>query len=115
MKKIYIAGKYSNLTRVRREDNTIAAMKAWWELIDHGFVPFCPHLTHFLTKDNSHFEMTRSLPAEFWYDYYLHWVKCCDAVLVISYSEGVRQEIECAKEIGIPVFYNIEEIKDGRF
>lgn len=111
MKKIYIAGKYSGLTKGIREDNTIDAMKVWWQLIDRGFIPFCPHLTHFLTKDNSTFEMTRSPPAEFWYEYDLQWLKCCDAVIVISYSEGVRREIECAGKIGIPVFYNIEEIK----
>jgi len=37
-------------------------------------------------------------------------LEVCDAVLVISKSYGVEQEIARAKELGIPVFYKLLDI-----
>ena len=37
-------------------------------------------------------------------------LEVCDAMLVISNSWGVAKEIEKAKELGIPVYYKIEEL-----
>ena len=108
--RIYIAGKYSAKTKKEREKNTKEAMKAWWKLIDSGFLPFCPHLSHFLTGDNPTFGMDRNPPAEFWYQYDAEWLKLCDAILVISNSDGVAKEIEIAQSLLIPVFYSVREL-----
>lgn len=110
IRKVYIAGKYSAETKKGREENTKKAMEMWWELIDLGFVPFCPHLTHFLTDDNPSFGQKRNGSQEFWYDYDNEWLIHCDALLAISLSKGVYQEIELANKIGIEVFYSVEEL-----
>ena len=38
----------------------------------------------------------------------------CDAVFVISYSWGVKKEIEWAEQNGIPVFYSFDELEKYR-
>lgn len=113
MIKVYIAGKYSAKLKGEREENVIAAMKVWWQLKDLGYIPFCPHLTHFLTFDNAQFEMTENRGKDFWYDYDNNWLKCCDALLVISESEGVKGEIKIAQKLGLTVFYSIEELNNA--
>jgi len=35
----------------------------------------------------------------------------CDAVLVISWSWGVKREVELAKKLCIPIYYTIEELE----
>jgi hypothetical protein len=40
----------------------------------------------------------------------MSFLEVCDAVLVISQSWGVSKEIERANELGIPVYYNLEEL-----
>lgn len=37
-------------------------------------------------------------------------LEVCDAVLVISNSWGVQQEVKRAQELGIPIYYDIEDI-----
>jgi len=39
-------------------------------------------------------------------------MEVCDAVLVISDSYGVRQEVERANKLHIPVFYNEKELDE---
>ena len=52
-------------------------------------------------------------------DYYrcsMSWLEVSDALLVISNrpeSKGVNAEIKRAEELGIPVFYSIDELKQS--
>ena len=40
----------------------------------------------------------------------LGFLEVCDCVLVISASSGVKRELEVASQLGIPIYYSIEDI-----
>jgi hypothetical protein len=47
----------------------------------------------------------------------LEWLRVCDAIAVVPYSQweeskGVQGEITLAKKLGLPVFYEIEEVSE---
>lgn len=101
-KLIYIAAPYTFIDPVQ---NTNLACKIADELIVNGFVPYVPHLTllwHLITPRT----------VQFWYDYDIHLLKRCDAVLRIpGESVGADKEVELAKQWRIPVFYSIEDLR----
>ena len=44
----------------------------------------------------------------------LEFLDVCDAVLIISNSWGVQQELKYAKEHCIPIYYSVEELNRKR-
>lgn len=102
MKKIYIASPYTlgDVAVNVRESLFVAD-----ELVKNQFVPFVPLLSHF-------WHLVSPKPYEVWLEYDLQWIESCDGLLRVGgKSEGADAEVEFAKEIGIPVFYSIEEVK----
>lgn len=103
--RVYVAGPY---THPCPDANTQAAMKAGHALLDAGFVPFVPHLTHFM-------ELQRSRPYEDWMQLDFEWVKQCDALLRLpGESSGADREVALAESLGIHVFHSVEELVDCR-
>ena len=101
---VYVAGPYS---KPDPEDNVIAAIDVTNKLIDLGFTPYCPHLTHYINQ-----RVYR--PYEYWLAFDMHWLRLCDAVLRIpGESHGSDLEVAEAKARNIPVFYSIEELERG--
>jgi len=95
MLRVYIASQYS-IGDIGR--NVKRSMDAANELMDLGFAPFCPLLSHFL-----HIHHPRSY--ESWVEQDNAWVTVCDAVLRLSgESKGADAEVELARAHGIPVF-----------
>jgi len=74
------------------------------EVRKKGHFPYVPGLDFMLGIVSGNFteEDYRGLGMEF--------LKFCDAILVISDSWGVRQELKVAKELGLLIFSNIEEV-----
>lgn len=115
MKKIYLAGAYS-------DNNVLGVLKNIGRgeyyaslLFKHGFAPFTPWhdksfvITHF--KDE--FDVQK------FYDYSIEWLLVSDALLIVPNIEGLRNwqdspgtvnEIKVAEQNDIPVFYNIEDM-----
>lgn len=102
MKKVFIASPYShgdineNLKKQRDAANI---------LIDLGLIPlpisFC---YHFLEKPRDY---------QLWINITLEWVEDCDILLRLpGDSIGADGEVERAKELGIPVFYSIDDLTD---
>jgi hypothetical protein len=113
MKRIYVAGSYSadNVTTVL--DNMRNGMRASVEVLLAGFSPFCPWLDY-------HFQLMlrdgETLTVEDYYNYSMAWLEVSDAILVLPnhhQSKGTLAEIARAKELGIPIFYSLEELKKG--
>ncbi len=95
MKRIYIAGPYSQGDVAQ---NVRAAYEAANALADLGFAPFVPHHTHF-------WHMLFPRPYEDWLKLDLEFLPCCDAVLRLSGpSSGADGEVMRAESLGIPVF-----------
>jgi hypothetical protein len=101
MIKVYIASPYANGDTAINVKRQIDAGDA---LISNGFAPFIPLLYHFQ-------HLVHPRPNSDWMNIDLEWVKACDALLRLpGISDGADQEVDCAKQNGIPVFYNLEDL-----
>jgi len=98
---IYVAGPYS----VGDKQKNITTNMAYSSiLLDLGFIPFVPLLTHFWDKEFPH-------NYEFWLAYDLYWLIKCDAVLrTPGTSKGADREIAYAYDYKIPVFYSVRDL-----
>lgn len=101
MKIIYIAGKYFGKTHNEVMTNMRVARIEAEFIWSRGAAAICPHL-------NSAW-MGGCCDEENFYIGYLELVKKSDAIFALwNYkdSNGAKQEIKLAKEIGIPVLYS---------
>lgn len=115
MKKIYVAGAYS-------DDNVIGVLKnigrgEFWagEVFKYGMAPFTPWHDKSFVIDN----FTNEFTVKRFYEYSIAWLKVSDAMFVVPNYDGLKnwrdskgtlKEIEIAEEIGIPVFYNFYDL-----
>lgn len=102
IKYVYVSGP---LTRGNVFENINKAAKAGNQLMKLGFHPMVPHLV----------ALQEMVVPDLGYEDYmkmdLAWIERCDAVLRIpGESPGGDREVAYAKELGIPVFYTIDEL-----
>lgn len=100
---IYVAGPYTkgdvalNVREAVITGNLLRLM---------GHTPFIPHLTHY-------WHMMIPQEYEFWLKYDMEWLEKCDAVFRIpGESHGADKEVERAKELGKPIFFTMEGVKN---
>lgn len=99
MKYVYISGPYTNGDQAA---NVRAAIEAANALLDAGYIPYCPHLSHF-------HHMLFPHDYETWMQLDLAWLEKCDALVRLDgYSPGADREVEHALALGIPVYYGME-------
>jgi hypothetical protein len=101
MIKCYIASPYRKgdmALNVKRQMDTAD------ELMNAGFCPFTPLLTHF-----QHIAHPR--PESDWLEQDREWVLVCDALLRLpGESVGADGEVDLAFKRGIPIFYSIQDL-----
>src|SRR5690348_14877704 len=96
MIRVYIAGPY---TKPDPCVNTHNAIRVADELMEAGYVPYLPHLTHF-------WHTVAPKPYQTWLDYDAAWIAVCDAVFRMPGSSfGADGETALAKRIGKPVVH----------
>lgn len=101
MIKVYIASPY---TQGDQAVNVKAQMDTFIDLLDLGYIPFAPLLTHFV-------HMAHPRPYNAWTSYDDEWVKVCDVVLRLSgESKGADNEVRLAESLGIPVVRSVPEL-----
>ena len=109
--KVYIASPYSAGWMPTNISRQFDASK---ELLENGYWPYMPLLTHFL-------ELYTHYPEAKWLEQDFIYLKVCDAVLRLKPvdddgneipSPGADKEVALAIKEGIPVFYSIEELND---
>lgn len=99
--RVFISGPYSGGDQMA---NVRAALDAAQELLNHGFVPFVPHL-------NAFWHMIHPNKYETWLTYDLAWLESCDAVVRLpGDSPGADGEVRRAWELGLPVFGSVQEM-----
>ncbi len=111
--KVYIAGALSSKENNNRTPSQVVVdyianvhkmCKVAGQVRKMGHAPFVPALDFLLGAVNGDWaeEEYRGIGMEF--------MEVCDAVLVISDSWGVQQEVKEAKRLCIPVYYFLEEL-----
>lgn len=99
--RVYIAGPY---TLGDKEANVRASIDAATVLLDSGFAPYVPHLTHYWDAVHPRHYAT-------WIALDMQWLTCCDVLLRLpGPSEGADGEVAAAGALGIPVRYSAEGI-----
>lgn len=112
MKQIYVAGSYTAESIEKIEQNVDRAVACCVELMRHDAYPRCPHILGYATYD----EVDK--PWEWWMQATGEDLARCDAVLVIPFSDdskGTQIEIRIAREIGLPVFFAIQDDSSETF
>lgn len=115
MKRVYVAGAYNAGDVIGVLDNMRRGMRASTEVMLAGFAPFCPWMDY-------HYKLMlregEDVTLQDFYDYSMAWLEASDFVLVLpnsEHSKGVNAEIARAKELGIPVFQTVEELRSFHF
>ena len=101
MKKVYVASPY---TQGDPEANVRRQIDAGEELINAGFIPYLPLLSHYQHIVHPH-------DYETWCRLDNAWVKSCNALLRLpGESKGADDEVMLAFKLGIPVYHSIEDL-----
>ena len=104
IKVVYIASPYT-LGDVAA--NVAEQMRVAHLLLDLGFCPISPLLTHFL-------HIYRQRPYEEWMAMDMTLLRRADAVLRLpGESPGADREVEEAKREGIPTFFDTDELVEA--
>lgn len=109
--KLYIAGAMSANNILKMLENIHRGIDLGSEVLKLGFAPFVPHLD-IMFKIVKGREL--NIPLEYYYNYTMEFLKCCDALLVCPYSEhskGTQAEIKMAQKLNIPIFYSLGELR----
>jgi hypothetical protein len=105
---LFIAGAYTGRCFNEIEENIRVAEKHSIALWNLGYKVFCPHL------NTRHFEVkTIGVTENDYKSFDLFMLKACDAVFVLpnwEQSSGAQYEIQEAKKLGKPVYYELDEM-----
>ena len=107
MKLIYVAGKYRDEHPYQVYENIERAWRLGLEVAKLGAYPIVPH------KNTEHMEGAQG--PQFWIDGTMEACVRCDALIYVheglESSLGTQGEIAKMKELGKPVFADIETLK----
>ena len=106
VKVIYIAGPFRGANAWEVEQNIRRAEDLAYRVAELGAMPVCPHA---ITRHTDGF-----LPEHFWLNGTMELMRRCDAVIFTDdweRSEGARGERAEATRIGLPRFYEIEDLE----
>ena len=112
---VYLSGPYSADTKEKVLDNVARIETVALELIKSGVGYFSPHSNSALLTRGAYFFDHLSTPEihEYFMNIDRRMLMACDAMLVCgewSKSKGTQEEIAHATRLGIPVFYDFEEL-----
>ena len=111
--RIYVAGPYTpkncdlhDASRIAMK-NVDKAIEVGNALIEKGHFPFIPHLSHYV-----HVHHSSKKDYGIWYYRYdesflKYWA---EALFYISSSKGADDELKLAKDLGLKIFYCLEDV-----
>jgi len=109
--KIYLAGPISADSDEVVFANCQRAVDAGIELMRKGHFPFVPHLSLW-TNTRAKVKFGIEFTWEQWMELDDAFLQCCDALLYLGSSRGADQELERAKELGLQIFYSVDEVPE---
>ena len=113
---IYVATRLSDTRPAHLLINGGIAIRAGIEVAKKGHYPFIPPLDYLMYLMMNK-EDLKELGQTYYYKYSLNFLSKCDAIVIVNGledSKGVQKEHKFAKENGIKIYYNIEEIPDAK-
>ncbi len=111
MKRIYIAGAYSANNVISVFGNIRNGIRGSVEALMEGYAVFSPWIDF---QFSLALREDETLTVEDYYNYSMAWLEVSDALLVLprwEESKGTIAEIARAKELNIPIFYELVELK----
>lgn len=103
--KVYVAGPMRIGDMARNIRNGIDAAQ---NLLELGFAPYLPHLTHF-------WDLVWPNDFKAWLKLDFRFLSACDLLLRLpGESEGADREVDYAKQLGIPVCHSSYEALQER-
>jgi len=98
---VYISAPY---TKGDVAQNVKRVLDAADKLLEMGYIPFVPHLTHF-------WHIVSPKPWEVWLEIDSRFLPFCHKLLRLDGdSEGADREVIQARDLGIPIYYSLEEV-----
>ena len=112
-KRIYVAGSMSNPDPLNFLENLRRGIRVSAQLVLLNYHPFSPFIDFqfFLALRND-----EKITIEMIQAYSMAWLEVSEAVLVLpgwESSKGTVAEVARAQELGIPVYYSMEELIDN--
>ena len=107
--RVYVAGP---ITVGDVAANVQRGIAAGLELLNRGYAPIIPHLSHFAEPSAT----WDKHPARYeeWLEADRSFIVVCDALLRLTgFSKGADREVRWAYETGIPVFYTLATLLDS--
>ena len=104
--RVYIASAYSKGDVALNVREVILAAD---KLVELGHTPYIPHLTHF-------WHIISPKQYQFWLDYDMSFIdNWAEALLRLNnLSAGADKEVERARVLGLPVYYDMEQLPHGQ-
>jgi len=100
-------GRRRNLTDGECQKNVDHSLEITRELIKRGHNPFNPLLWHYI-----HLGWHDSPDEEKYFHLVSGWIEACDVFFYGGQADGVERELKIATDLGLPVYYSLEEIPD---
>lgn len=101
---VYVASPYTKGDVAVNVRNNIEAAN---RIAEAGLIPFVPLLTHFWHMQHPH-------PYKFWCEQDLAWLERCDAIVRLpGDSSGADAEVARAHELGLLVFFGVDELLES--
>lgn len=108
MKRIYVAGAYNSSNILGCLNNMRRGMRLAYDVLKAGFAPFTPWFDY-------HFALIGEMTVEEYHAFSMAWLEASDAVIVVKenaeQSRGTQAELARAKELGIPVFWDLQDLQ----
>lgn len=113
--RVYIAGALSSKEDTQRNPSKVVTdyiqninrmCKVASDIRMKGHYPYVPALDLLLGLIAGNWE------EKHYRDIGMEFLRVCDAILVISYSWGVQQELQLATQLGLIIYRSIEDVPD---
>jgi len=115
MKKVYVAGAYSDTNVLGVLKNIGRGQEYGRKVFEAGMAPFVPWFDKEFIFSN--WDKKYTVPE--FYEYSMAWLRASDAVLVVPNTPGLKDwedsvgvliELEQATKLGIPIFYSLKDL-----
>ena len=107
---IYVSGPYSEDTEEQILFNVNQAIFYGIEIMRKGHNVIVPHLSHYMEKQAQ--EFAGGFSWDRWMAQDLALLEKCDAFFFVGPSKGACVELERAKELGLPIYYSLDEVEE---